>query len=186
LYLNNTQVGTFDRNNFPLYFDDKNYLWFGSSRDKTDHLNGLIDDIALFNGKLEENEINELFQQPAQRHPNANIDHLDGNLASDDDTSLSYEGTAKTFPKFTITFARDSSYFRVANGRDFVLVNYDFKAGDVLEIDNEMELVLLNTGPLMKAVSLDSDFFEIRNGDEIIVDPAGFANVDCEFVERWV
>lgn len=185
-YLNDSQVGTFDKEAYPLYFEDKSYLWLGSSRDKTDHLNGLIDDIALFNRKLEENEINELFQQPAQRDPNANVYHLDGNLTSDDDTSLTYEGTAKTFPKFTITFARDSSYFRVANGRDFVLVNYDFKAGDVLEIDNEMELVLLNTGPLMKAVSLDSDFFEIKHDDEIIVDPTGFANVDIEFVERWV
>jgi len=76
--------------------------------------------------------------------------------------------------------------FGVANGRDFVLVNYDFKAGDVLEIDNQRELILLNGGPIMKAISLDSDFFEIRNGDEILLDPVGFANVDIEFVERWV
>lgn len=186
LYLNGSQVGTFDRVTFPLNFDGMNYLWLGSSRDKTNHLNDLIDDIALFDHKLEEAEINQLFQQPAQGSIGANIYHLDGNLVSDDDTSLVYEGTAETFPKFTITFARDTSYYRVANGRDFVLVNYDFKAGDVLEIDNQKELILLNGGPIMKAISLDSDFFEIRNGDEIIVDPAGFANVDIEFVERWV
>lgn len=186
LYMNGSQVGTFDRNNFPLYFNGMNYLWFGSSRDKTDHLNGLIDEIALFNHKIDEEEISQLYQEPAKRKPGVNIYHLDGNLVSDNDTSLVYEGTAETFPKFTITFARDSSYFRVANGRDFVLVNYDFKAGDVLEIDNQKEFILLNGGPIMKAISLDSDFFEIRNGDEIIVDPAGFANVDIEFVERWV
>ena len=186
LYLNNSLVETFDKETFPLRFNGMNEIWLGSSRDETDQINDLIDDISLWDHKLDEEEIDQLYQEPAQSNSGANIYHLDGSLTSTDDRSLVYEGTAETFPKFTITFARDTSYYRVANGRDFVLVNYDFKAGDVLEIDNQRELILLNGGPIMKAISLDSDFFEIRNGDEIIVDPAGFANVDIEFVERWV
>lgn len=186
-YLNGTLQHTLDRTTSPLSFEGMEYLWLGVDRDGGNHWNSLVDDIALFQRLITPDEVTALFNGPASAEDeDTAVYALDGDLKATSDDVIRYEGTAPGYPKFTVEFVRSSSSFRVSNGADFVLVSHEFNTGDTLYIDCETEEILINGALSMNALSLESDFFAIEDGDQVIIEPDGIANVNVEFTEKWV
>jgi predicted phage tail component-like protein len=188
-YFNGSLHTTINRNQYPLNFTGMDYLWIGVNRDGVNHWNGFIDDVALYKRRITDAEVSSLYSsgQPASGADSDVVVYpFDNSLSALSDDVLRYNGTAPAYPKFTVEFASAQSSFKVSNGADYVLVNHSFVAGDVLEIDCAAETVKLNTALIMNDLTLDSDFFSIENGDQIIVVPDGAANVTIEFTERWV
>ncbi|MBH8600139.1 distal tail protein Dit [Thermoactinomyces sp. CICC 23799] len=188
LYLNGEFQGEADRTVYPLNFNGMTYLWLGVSRENSNHWNNLIDDVVIFTRALEAVEVEELFNsnQPATPTEDNNVYHFDGNLAAGSNDILEYLGTYPAYPRFNVQFSRATPYFKISNGSEFILINHEFQPGDKLEIDCANESVKLNTLLIMEDLSIDSDFFAIKNGDQILFDPDGAASVDLEFTERWV
>ncbi|SFJ83353.1 distal tail protein Dit [Thermoflavimicrobium dichotomicum] len=107
-----------------------------------------------------------------------------------EDKVIEYEGTAKAYPKITVTFKQNvSNFYEVSHFEtgNKVLINRSFSPNDVLVIDNSTGKVTLNGVLDMASVSIDSDFFYLNPGTNTInVTPTSVAEVVAEWRERFI
>lgn len=69
----------------------------------------------------------------------------------------------------SITFAEDTSTFKIQNGSGKKLdITKTFHAGDVLQIDTSAKIARLNGVKFYKGISNDSEFFALKPGDNYI------------------
>ncbi|MBA4542884.1 phage tail family protein [Thermoactinomyces daqus] len=165
-----------------------NYFYIGCTKSGTNQWNSLIDDLVV---SQEFKDINYFVERanstiPSQNSLTSKVYPFDESLVAIGDSTIVYNGTAETFPIFTITFAASTTNFKITNDSEYVQVTRNFAANDVLIVDCEKQLVTLNGASIMEYLDLDSDFFNVKSGDVIAIDPAGIATVDVSFVERWL
>ena len=81
-------------------------------------------------------------------------------------------GTRPTSPIFTVTFASihvgDFVLTNTTTGKNVTITGQPFSNGAVLVIDCQKQLVTLNGNPIMPKVTLDSDFFMLEPGNNIL------------------
>ncbi|BAF60358.1 RTX toxins and related Ca2+-binding proteins [Pelotomaculum thermopropionicum SI] len=101
--------------------------------------------------------------------------------------ALTYNGTARTYPVFTVEFKAPCPYIKVMKGTKQVLVTYNFKQGDVLVIDNDRATIKVNGLRAMRYLDVSSDFFMLDKGlNEFTLEPANKADVTVQFNEKWL
>jgi len=105
-----------------------------------------------------------------------------------DDYKVTNDGTAPSYPKFTVTFLNPATEFKLALASDFVRVVKNFAVNDELEIDHTLSKVTINGVRAMAQLDWqDSKFFLLPMGlSQLIVTPAGAATVTINFTERWL
>lgn len=94
------------------------------------------------------------------------------------------DGTWKTKPVFTVTFTGSATTYKVSNvttGKHVEITGQNFVAGNVLVIDCLNENVKLNGNPIMPKVTINSDFFVLVPGTNVLT---GAGNVT--FNEAWL
>jgi predicted phage tail component-like protein len=104
------------------------------------------------------------------------------------DFLVTNEGTALSFPKFTVTFSNPATEFKLALGSEFVRVVKNFAVNDVLIIDHTISKVIVNGVSAMAYLDWqDSKFFSLPTGlSQLIATPAGAATVTINYTERWL
>lgn len=169
------------------------YLFIGCSRDGSYQWNSLIDDFSISKRAKTEQEILDRYNSPdpAQNDEDTVIIlPFDGSLDGLGDVGVEIPGTAEAWGVFEVRFVSPSNTFTISNGVDYVLFTPEipFKSGDSLIVDMNKEKAELNGNHIMamSALSFDSDFFPLIPKGTVTVIPAGVANVDLRFIERWL
>lgn len=163
-------------------------LYIGSNSAGTNQWNGLIDDLAIHTVEKDATYFLSRLTASASITDTSTVFPFDNSLTVLEDANITINGTAETYPTFTVTFASNASYFKVSNGIDYVQINHSFVAGDVLVINSDKQVVYKNgsSSVVMPDLDLDSDFFSIKTGQTITTEPDGIASVDIKFMERWL
>lgn len=79
------------------------------------------------------------------------------------------DGVVDTGFVLTVTFNEDTSSFTISNGKEKKMeINRSFIAGDILEIDTNDGVARLNGVKFYKGISIDSEFFTLSPGVNII------------------
>lgn len=81
---------------------------------------------------------------------------------------VNYQGTAPVYPTIETTFSVAKNDFIISNGEDKVEIEFPFEAGTVLELDFHTGKVLVNGSLNLPIMTLDSDFFPLKKGDNTI------------------
>lgn len=108
------------------------------------------------------------------------------------DTSVTYDGTVPSFPKFKAHFGQHASEFRLIHlqtGKQ-IYIERAFSAGDMLEIDMATHKLRLNgvfDAAIMRALNVKfSDWFPLIPGlNQFSIIPSEGVVVDIEWMERW-
>ena len=172
-----------------ISFGDLENLIFGCDTDKTKHINNYIDEIVIHDNPVDSEYVADYYNDPVEHEITTDtlIFHLDNNLNSAGDSNITVRGSAPTFPIITVEFTDEVNYFNITNGVDHIQIDRTFEVGDVLVIDCERNLVTVNgsVSAGMSYLSLDSDFFEIKTGQQLTATPQGSGEVNVNYVERW-
>ena len=172
-----------------ISFGDLENLIFGCDTDKTKHINSYIDEIVIHDNPVDSEYVEDYYNDPVEHEITTDtlIFHLDNNLNSAGDSNITVRGSAPTFPIITVEFTDEVNYFNITNGVDHIQIDRTFEVGDVLVIDCERNLVTVNgsVSAGMSYLSLDSDFFEIKTGQQLTATPQGSGEVTVNYVERW-
>jgi predicted phage tail component-like protein len=172
-----------------ISFGDLGNLIFGCDTNKTKHINSYIDEIVIHDNPVDSEYAEDYYNEPVEHEITTDtlIFHLDNNLNSSGDANITVRGSAPTFPTITVEFADEVNYFNITNGVDHIQIDRTFEVGDVLMIDCERNLVTVNgsVSAGMSYLSLDSDFFEIKTGQQLTATPQGSGEVTVNYVERW-
>lgn len=109
-------------------------------------------------------------------------------LTSNANTTVTVGGTAETYGTLTVTFTGATTNFRVRhNGTGArVQVTSPFKAGDVLVIDFSRGYVTINGSNAMPTVSLDSDFFALAKGSNVLNCTTFAGTATLTYKNRWL
>lgn len=111
------------------------------------------------------------------------------NLTTNGTTTVANAGTAETFPVVRATVTAPANKFTVtrkdSKGRsEQVTVNHAFATGDVLEIDMSKGKVSINGNVRMASVAPESDFWDLKKGNNTVDCPAGFT-ATVRYTERF-
>lgn len=106
-----------------------------------------------------------------------------GNTAG---TEFTVGGTAATWPSARVVAAAGTAVkVTDADSGKFVLVEYDFEAGDVVDIDFGAETVEVNGEDMTYFVTVGSDFFSLAPGGHTLAFEGEESHV-VYWQERWV
>jgi predicted phage tail component-like protein len=111
-------------------------------------------------------------------------------LVSGGTTTINNEGTARTYPIFTITSNINSTAFKMSRWgqnvekTEFINLYDAIVIGDEIEINNLEGKVTINGENHMQVLSLDSEFFDLAPGTNSLSCSTGFT-VSMKYTERW-
>jgi len=96
------------------------------------------------------------------------------------------KGNAKTPVHITAVVDTEIPYVEFAHKDESLMLHYDFKPNDVIEVDFEKEKVYINGKLQQSTIDLvKADFFELGHGiNEIKTVPA--MQLDVKYRERWL
>lgn len=103
--------------------------------------------------------------------------------------SVTYAGTAETFPTIRYTFSSSRSGISFTFGSKTITVNRSFVAGDTLVIDCSRSLVYLSPSTsIMPNLDITSRFFSFQpsSSNTILVNAAVYSSATVEYYERHV
>lgn len=95
-------------------------------------------------------------------------------------------GTWETKPVIKVTFTSSASSYKITNvstGKYVEITGQSFVNGNKLVIDCDNELVTLNGNNIMKKVTIQSDFFALKPGENVITSTRAGT---IEFSEVWL
>lgn len=101
-------------------------------------------------------------------------------------TTITYAGSAKTKPTFTIDFTASSTNFEITNGEKIVKLIRSFVAGDKVVVNFETEKITLNNNLSMTLLDWRSKYFYLVPGSNTLSVTASVATVTMTYVERWL
>lgn len=116
------------------------------------------------------------------------ISSLEWRLVQFGETDMEYEGTAPGYPILRIEVQAETSSIQVRHvtSGHYILLEHEFKAGDSVEIDCIRNSVKLNGAYNMPILNIKSRFFRLQKGaNSFITEPAGAAQVELSWRERW-
>ncbi len=101
---------------------------------------------------------------------------------------FNYGGSVETYPIFTVNITGSILEWKVTNSKgEFTKVTDSFKAGDVVVVNTHTGKVTLNGATRMNILDLDSDFFALKPGKNVLqISPAEYCNVSISFIEKWL
>jgi predicted phage tail component-like protein len=98
--------------------------------------------------------------------------------------TVSYSGTAPTFPELTVTFTTNQSSFEITNGEDKVRIEANLTTASTLVINFQTGKITINGTLNMQTMTLDSDFFPLKKGNNALTVSTG-ASVSLKYKERF-
>jgi predicted phage tail component-like protein len=105
------------------------------------------------------------------------------NLVAGSNT-VTYNGTAPTYPKVTATFTTAQTSFEISNGKEKVKINASLATTSKLVVDFNTGKITINDTLNLQTLTLDSDFFPLKKGSQTLTVSAG-ANVSLTYNERF-
>ncbi|SFH22916.1 putative phage tail component, N-terminal domain-containing protein [Desulfotomaculum arcticum] len=175
----------------PANIDEKGTIFLGSSFDTSEQWNNTIDEvraskIVRTTAELAANDTGG----PLPLDENTScLMAFDGNLGvgAVESPCLTYNGTARTYPLFTMKVKAPIPYVKLQKGSKHVLVTYDFQHGDILVIDNDRATIEVNGLRAMNCLDVSSDFFMLDRGlNEFTLEPAAKCDVTIQYQEKWL
>jgi predicted phage tail component-like protein len=98
--------------------------------------------------------------------------------------TVTYNGTAQTYPMFTVTFSAAQTFFEISNGTEKIRINASLGTTSTLVIDCQTGKVTINGVLNQQTISLDSDFFALKKGTNSLTISAG-ATVRVDYTEKF-
>lgn len=98
--------------------------------------------------------------------------------------SITYNGTAPTYPTMTITFPSAIPNIQIDNGEDIMELTYSFDTTTTLEINSQTGKITINGEINSQIMSLTSDFFPLKKGSNTINVSEG-ASIVMKYKERF-
>ncbi len=175
----------------PVDMTKNEKIYLGCRYNTTQHWNNGIDEVRASKIARTTSELyNHATGGPLPLDENAAcLLAFDGNMGvgAVEYPSLTYNGTARTYPLFTLEVKAPLDYIKLMKGTKHILVTNNFNPGDVLVIDNDRGLIKLNGLRAMHLLDVSSDFFRLDRGlNEFGLEPAAKCDVTIQYKEKWL
>lgn len=100
-------------------------------------------------------------------------------------TPINYTGTHETYPTFNITTTVARSDFEISNGTNKVKIVTSLPIGSSVVINCKTGKVTLNGSTIQQTITLDSDFFALKEGSNTLTFSTG-ATVNVVYKRVWL
>lgn len=99
--------------------------------------------------------------------------------------TINYDGTRACYPVFMVTTTNALSDFQISNGSEKVKIVTELPVGSNLVIDMNTGKVTLNGTVIQQTITIDSDFFPLKVGSNVINFSSG-ATVQMKYKRLWL
>ena len=102
--------------------------------------------------------------------------------------SVTYLGTAPTYPTYTVTFSASASNWQLTQGSgQYIKVVDNFIAGDVLVINTQTGKITVNGQLSLNILDFNSVFFPLEKGvNTLTVTPSSVSTTNINYTEKWL
>lgn len=154
--------------------------------------NSIHDFIRLSNPNRVASEIIEAYgKEPEEDANTIDLFLFNGSLASTNHSASYVEfdvmGTLETYPNIQIAVGDSVDRLEVVNGSQSIILDYEFRSGDVVDIDCITHNIKINGKNSLKYLDIESEFFKlIPKSNRLLIGGNLQTTVQIKYQERWL